>query len=159
MYRKDDEDFTDKLMRLGRAVVSEDEFRVWVNDLSQVFEESLESRLRTDDPPRPYDIPEVARLVRDGRLDQVRRMRNYAAHADLDPRDEVVNGQILMRFTGKKFLDHDDARRWTQVQTGLLGDLVGMLEDVRKALEDAPMSPSAPQPAGLRATPYVDGWR
>jgi hypothetical protein len=159
MYRKDDEDFTDKLMRLGRAVVSEDEFRVWVNDLSQVFEESLESRLRTDDPPRPYDIPEVARLVRDGRLDQVRRMRNYAAHADLDPRDEVVIGQILMRFTGKKFLDHDDARRWTQVQTGLLGDLVGMLEDVRKALEDAPMSPSAPQPAGLRATPYVDGWR
>jgi hypothetical protein len=154
MYRKDAGDFSDKLLRLGRAVGTEDEFRVWVNDLNQVFEESLDSRLRTDTPPRPYDIADVARLARDGRLNQIRLLRNWAGH--MDPKDEVILAQIFTRFAGRKLIDADDAPRWTQVQVGLLEDLVGFLEDVRKALEEAPMP--AP-PSGLRPTPHVDGWR
>ena len=160
MYRSDAGDFTDKLLRLGRAVGNEDEFRVWVEDLAHIFEESLESRLRAEEPARPYDIPEVAQLARDGRLNQIRLMRNYAAHGNLKPGDEMAIAQILNRFAGVKFIDHDDARRWTQVQLGLLEDLVALLEDVRKALEEAPMpAPPEPRQAGLRATPLVDGYR
>ena len=154
MYRKD-KDFSEKLLRLGRAVETEDEFRLWVNDLHQIFEESLESRLRTESPPRPYDVAEVARLARDGRLNQIRLLRNWAVH-ELEPKDEVIIAHVFMSFAGRKLIDNEDALRWTQVQVGLLDDLVRFLEDVRRALEEAPMP--AP-PTGLRATPYVDGWR
>ncbi len=160
MYRAEASDFTDKLLRLGRVVGNEDEFRVWVEDLAHIFEESLESRLRAEEPARPYDIPEVARLARDGRLNQIRLMRNYVAHGNLKAGDEIAIAQILMRFAGVKFIDHDDASRWTRVQVGLLEDLVGLLEDVRKALEEAPVPvPTEPGPTGLHATPLLDGYR
>lgn len=155
-YRKADDDFTDKLMRLGRTVGNEDDFRVWVNDLSQVFEESLESRLREEAPPRPYDIPSVIQIVRDGRLNQIRVLRNDAGHVHLSSKDEQYIGQIYMRFADRKFIDHDDGRRWTQVQVGLLEDLVGVLDEVREAFEKVP---SLESKMGLRPGPYIDGWR
>ena len=160
IYREDAGDLTDKLLRLGRAIGNEDEFRVWVEDLNQIFQESLESRLRAEEPDRPYDIPEVARIVRDGRLNQIRLMRNLAAHLKVKPEIEMAIARVLMRLAGVRFIDHDDARRWTMVQVGLLEDLVGMLEDVRQAFEEAPMpAPPEPRPTGLRATPLLDGYR
>ncbi len=160
MYRADAGDLTGKLLRLGRPVGNEDEFRVWAEDLDQIFQESLESRLRKEEPDRPYDVREVTRLVRDGRLNQIRLMRNHAAHLQVKPEDEIAVARILIRFADVKFIDHDDARRWTRVQVGLLEDVVGVMEDVRRALEHAPMPTLRdPKPTGLRATTAVNGYR
>jgi Mg-chelatase subunit ChlD len=156
MYVKTDDDNLAKILRIGRPVRDEDEFRVWVTDLAQMFYELLESRLKESAPARPYDIPEVRELMWDGRMDQIRRLRNYANHASQKPEDEVAIARILMRFAGRKLIDRSDARQWTRVQVGLLDDLVSVLTDVRDTLERLPLPT---QPAGIRAVPVIDGYR
>lgn len=152
-------DFTNKLHRLDRKLGNEDDFRAWILDLNQIFQEDLESRLRAPNPPKPYDLPAVAGLIRDGRLNEIRLVRNWAAHDTLSTDDEMEIGRIMTRFAGLKYIDHGDARRWAKLQLSLLKSLVGLLEEVRQALEEEPVPPPKQQPAGLRATPLIDGYR
>ena len=154
MYQKLEE--VDKLLRLGRAVQDEGEFRVWISDVDQMFRESLDSRLQERTPSRPYDILQVRELMWDGRLDKIRRLRNYMAHLTSKPDDEVAVARILMEFAGTKLIDPDDAQRWTRLQVGLLDDLVGLLNDVQRVLEIAPVPG---QPDAVRADPHIEGYR
>jgi hypothetical protein len=156
MYVKTDDDNLAKLLRLGRAIHDEDEFRVWVTDLNQMFYELLESRLRETDPAQPYEIAEIRELMWDGRMDQIRRLRNWANHSNLKPKDEVAIGIIMMRFAGRKLIKRDDARQWTRVQVGLLEDVVGVLTDACNTFERLP---SPAQSAGVRGVPFIDGYR
>jgi hypothetical protein len=153
MYQKIDD--TEKLLRIGRPVRNEDDFRIWVTDVDQMFRESLESRLQENSPLKPYEISEVRALIWDGRLDQIRRLRNYASHHTQKPADEMAIAQITMRIVGTKLIEPGDTRRWTRLQVGLLTDLVGLLDDVRKVLDALP----PPVTTELTpTTPVIDGY-
>jgi Mg-chelatase subunit ChlD len=154
MYQKIDD--TSKLLRIGRSIQGEDEFRTWVNDLDHMFYEKLESRLLAQKPDKDYDIPQVRTLIWDGRMYQIRLLRNYADHESLKSEDQIAIARIMMRFADTKLINRDDARRWTKVQVGLLEDLVSVLTEVRRTLDSLPLPA---QPEGVTPTPLVDGWR
>jgi hypothetical protein len=149
-------DDLNKLLDLGRPIYNQDGFRSWVIDLSQLFYELLESRLKENVPKQPYDIRQVRTLIWDGRMDRIRRLRNNASHAIQGPEDEIEIGKITQLFTGRKLIDYADSRQWTRLQVGLLESLVALLTDIRDALEELPV-PS--QPTAVPAVPFAEGYQ
>ena len=156
MYVATTDDTMRKLFRLGRPVRDEAEFGSWVTDLDHMFRELLESRLQETEPTRPYDLQEVRDLIWDGRINQIRLMRNYVNHVKHKPEEAAVIALIHQRFSGRKLIDEKDARQWTRVQVGLLEDLVDLLTKIYDTLERLPLPTP---PAGVIAAPRIDGYQ
>lgn len=148
----------DDLLRLGRAVVDEDSFKSWIGNAWQGFEESLHRRLNRQ--PKPGETPDaltpIRELVRDGRLDHIRRLRNYVNHYDPSPDNEAVVGAILHRHVGVKFLPHDDADGWSRLQLGLLAELVALLREMYALLQAMPVPEKAD--AVVAFAPPIEGY-
>lgn len=133
----------DELMSIDRQLDSVSDFEGWIMALSKYFEQALDSRLREEKPARPYGVPGVYELVRDGRLNRIRELRNYVGHFGAKPAKEAVVGAICQELVGTKFIQPNDGSGWTRLQLGLLAGLVGLLRDLQRLLEAAPIPEEA----------------
>jgi hypothetical protein len=137
-----------KLLDLGRPLHGARDFTSWIMDCHQAFGETLDRRLKGEQPKEPkdrYRIDGVYEKIRDWRMDAVRRFRNSDGHAFIESHDAELLGAVCLKLTGRKVLADDDAESWTKLQVGLLAGVVEVLREVKIVLENAPLSPRAEQ--------------
>ncbi|MET9025595.1 vWA domain-containing protein [Nocardia sp. NPDC004168] len=137
-----------KLLHLGRPLHGARDFTSWIMDCHHAFGETLDRRLKGEQPKEPkdrYGIDGVYDKIRDWRMDAVRRFRNADGHAFVEGRDAELLGAVCLKLTGRKVLADDDAESWTRLQVGLLAGVIEVLRNVKTVLENAPLSARAEQ--------------
>jgi hypothetical protein len=116
-------------------------FAGWVSGLSKAFDESLHRGLRSESAKSAdgeYPLAGVKEIVRDGRLHNVKLIRNDLLHKWEDKSAGIKQrtSALYSEATGAVWLESSDEPAWLRLQVHLARQVVGVLTELTALLRE-----------------------